>query len=436
VARAHPVVTALGEIAKQVAKAAPQRRHAPVHQAFVIAALAGDCERARIFAEAFARGAAGMPPANEVVTALSTHVLDVWCHAAGLGDLTGGKPTRDSAFVQEGTLDERVKAIELGVRKRVVGNAYAGDYPQDDSWRDRPVGDPWRFNDRWRRVQWLAASATKGNELDAPDRLREILGEWTATSRGAGYGNELVLALDLAFRHGAEDDAARWIDAHGARLRGTILGDVALCFPSIAAQATTGAIRPAIGVGAKELTEAFAPIEAALADSQAAAKSAARAGRVPAVQKRAVSCEHDLVILEHLEPTKEEAEQVHFQLREDHLRGMSLFPTHVGIACPSETLDVRVSVRVEPMIDSSTVDLERVVQAVAFPLAVRGPLELGLESGGHDEPPVVPPGQYDVLAVFTNEKALRSSLRRFDLSLSFRASGSLAAPRTIKMEEG
>ena len=440
-ARAHPVVAALGKIGKQIAKAAPEKRHSSVHQAFVIAALAGDRERARTFAEALARGAPGMPPAKKVITALSTHALDVWCHAAGLGDLTGGKPNHDYALVKEGRLEERVKAIEIGVRERVTMNAYAGDYPKDDSWRDRPKGDPWRFNDRWRRVQWLAKpeNATKESELDALGRLREILGEWGPTSRGAGYGNELVLAIDLALRHGANDDASRWIEAHGSRLREAILGDVALCFPAIAAEAVRGGLQLAVGVGEKELAAAFAPIEAALADGGAAAKSAAKTAKVPAVQKRTVSCEYSQVHLEHAERSADENDQVYFQLDGDTERGMSLFPTMVGIGTPTDTEDVRASVRIEPTKKHSKADLEGAVQAVAFPLEVRGPLVLRSATSGDDDddPLIVPPGRYDVLAVFTNERKLKGSpLRKFDLSLSFRAEGSLGAPKTITMEEG
>lgn len=437
-ARAHPVVAALGKLAKQIAKAAPEKRHASVHQAFLIAALAGDRERARVLAEALGRGAPGMPPAKKVITALSTHALDVWCHAAGLGDLSGGKPTHDYAFVKEGSLDERVKAIESGVRARVTANAYAGDYPKDDSWRDRPAGDPWRFNDRWRRVQWLAMpdNATKANELDALERLREILGEWGPTTRGAGYGSEIVLAIDVALRHGAKADAASWIETHAEKLRESLSAETAMCFPAIAEEMVRGGFRAAIGVAEKDLAAAFAPIEAALG---AAVEAPASPKKVPAVQKRTVTCEYSQVHLEHVELTAEEREQVFFQLDDDSKRGMSLFATRVGIATPGDTEDVRASIRIEPTTKHSKADLDGAVQAVAFPLEVRGPLVLRSVSSDDDadEPLVVPPGRYDVLAVFTNEKKPKGSpLRRFDLALSFRAEGSLGAPKTFVTEEG
>lgn len=433
---AHPVVASLTKLAKQIDKATAEKRHGPVFEAFVIAALAGDTKRARAFLDVTA---SGLPAAKRVVSALSTHAMDVYCAAAGFGDLTKGKPTHDYALVKEGTLAQRVEAIERGVRERVTANAYAGDYPKDDSWRKKPAGDPWRINDRWRRVQWLARpeNATAQNELDALERLREILGEWTPESRGAGYGSELVLALDLALRHGARDDAKGWLEAHGARLRDSLLAQTAMCFPSIAKEMVAGGLRIVIGLGDKELAAAFAPIEKALGAKAPTAKTSTT--KVPAVQKRTVTCEYSQVHLEHVELTDEEREQVYFQVDGDSERGMSLFPTKVGIATPTDTEDVRASIRVEPGKKASKADLEGAVQAVAFPLSVRGPLVLRSVSSDddEDEPLLVPPGDYDVLAVFTNEKKVRGApLRRFDLAISFRASGALSAPKTIKVEEG
>ena len=112
---------------------------------------------------------------------------------------------------------------------------------------------------------------------------------------------------------------------------------------------------------------------------------------------------------------------------------MSLFPTMVGVATPSETFWVHVQVAVEP---AGPVALGKAVQTVCFPLKVRGPLRLG--NANHDvlsdDPLPVPPGQYDVLATFLQPRVARS-WRSFPVRLSFRPAGSLGALRTLKLEE-
>jgi hypothetical protein len=59
-----------------------------------------------------------------------------------------------------------------------------------------------------------------------------------------------------------------------------------------------------------------------------------------------------------------------------------------------------------------------------------------LSSTNPDEavPIHVDAGSYDVLATFSNEAAMASSLRRFDLQLTFFAAGALGAPRTFRRE--
>src|SRR5690606_29257297 len=102
----------------------------------------------------------------------------------------------------------------------------------------------------------------------------------------------------------------------------------------------------------------------------------------------------------------------------------------------TDYVDAEITISTTSKPDTS---LDGVTQAVAFPLVVRGPLRLTSVDGAHDEEPlVVPPGTYDVLARFFPKKAPRASaeagLRVFKLDLAFHAKGALGAPRTLRLE--
>jgi hypothetical protein len=119
---------------------------------------------------------------------------------------------------------------------------------------------------------------------------------------------------------------------------------------------------------------------------------------------------------------------------------MSLFPTKAGIGTPGEThyVDAEVSLSRRGLRPE---DLEGAAQAIAFPLIVRGPLRLRSTSAGEDdEPLMVPPGTYDVLARFFPKKAPAKSaaaaLRVFRLAITFHPPGALDAPKTLRLDAG
>jgi hypothetical protein len=152
----------------------------------------------------------------------------------------------------------------------------------------------------------------------------------------------------------------------------------------------------------------------------------------PRVQKRRVTCEYSQV---HLGPETLDAVEkghVHFQKPDDSAKGMSLFPTMVGIATPTDTdyVDAEISLSTE-----TTPKLDGAIQAVAFPLTVRGPLVLSSATGDDADPLVIPSGTYDVLARFVPKKVTeKTALRTFTLLLSFHPAGALGAPTTLRME--
>lgn len=439
-------IVALERIAKKLPATKPEKAHPLVYEAFKIAALAGDVPSARAVLHAMME----LPPAKDVVHALSTHAIDVFCHVAGLGDLTHGRPTHRWALVTEGTLDERVRAIDRGARYRVTHVAYGDEFPKDDAWQKKKPGNPQRTIDRWLRIQLFAHPdhATKSTELEALARLEELLADWPRDERGAGYGQELVLAFELAFRFGREAKASEWLVKHGFRVREESLEDVLLCFPAIAARMAEGFFRPLESASPTELAQALGEVAAATrllakqVTSMATGDAPAAKKKAPKVEKRRVSCEYSQLHLEPAERTTEEDQQVFFQDERESAQGMSIFPTKVGIASPSDTELALVSVVNEPRAMDASIAPDA-AQAVAFPIAVRGPLVLRSVSDddGDLEPLAIPPGQYDVLAVFTPPKTKASSktdhaLRRFALSLSFRPAGSLGAPRCLRLEDG
>jgi len=235
-------LSALERITKKLATTKPEKAHALVYDAFAIAALAGDTRSARRLLHALF----ALPPLKEPVHALSTHGVDVYCAAAGFGDLGGGKPTHRWALVHDGTHAERVAAIEQGVRARVTSDHYSEAVPIDDSWRTKRPNDPWRAIGRWRALQRLVAPdrATAAGDREAIGRMEELLADWPAEERGPGYGAELVVALDLALRQGERATAERWLAMHGRRLLDEPLFWDLVCHPTIAKAMVDGLFRP------------------------------------------------------------------------------------------------------------------------------------------------------------------------------------------------
>ena len=416
------------QLAKDLGKARPKARHRLLFEAFEVVAAAGSVKHASALLD-WAYGPRSPAP-TEVATALSTAAIDGFCYAAGLGDRTRGLPRHERTVTSHGPLAERVREAEQTVRGRLTMNAYGDAMPSTDAWMNKPPNDRWRSIDRWRRIQRLVQ---EGREADALDRLVSLLGEQSADERGAGYGDELVLALDLALRLGREELIGGWLTRHGHRFESEgLLLQLSLCLPLVAAKLAEGLLRATIGLSEQDLDAAMAALDAALTLSNAAlpVKAAVQ------VQKRRVSCEYSQV---HLQPESlDEAElsQVFFQKPDDSQQGMSLFPTKVGIATPSDTDYVDAEITLS---DEREPALADVVQAVAFPLVVRGPLVLAsVSSDGEEEPLAIPPGTYDVLARFVPKKAPKASasagLRVFALRLSFHPTMSLGAPRTLRVE--
>lgn len=418
----------LARLAKELAKASPKKIHRVLFDAFEIVAATGDVARTRTLID-WMYGRAPAP--LEVASALSTQAIDGFCAAAKLGDRTAGLPQHPRSEVAQPPLATRVKAAGAMARERVLGNSYGGEMPTDDSWQKLKPSDAWRAIDRWRRIQALAAG---GEEREALERLDALLEDWSADARGAGYGDELVLALDLALRNGKEARIPAWLERHGVRFADeAFLIQTALCLPAVAAFIAGGGLRDVIGLSDGDLATAMKTLDAAF-PAPAAQKAAPT--KAPKVQKRRVSAEYSQV---HLGPetlTEAEKAQVHFQKKTDSERGMSLFSTMVGIATPNETDYVDAEITLS---SSAKVDLSGVAQAVSFPLEVRGPLLLSSVSGDDDDPLSIPNGSYDVLARFVAKKAPKASaeagLRVFSLLLSFHPAGSLGAPKTLEMAE-
>ncbi|WP_224240961.1 protein kinase family protein [Hyalangium gracile] len=421
--KVSPYAKRLAGLAKTIAKAKPEKLHPLLFDAFVVVAATGDAKRAaRVLDWMYGR----VPAPTQVAHVLSTQAIDGFCAAAGLGDRTKGLPAQGKVT---GSLAERVKRAELQVRERVTANAYDGNPPKDDAWEKKE--EPWRTIDRWRRIQTLAAAK---KEQDALTRLVGYLADLDSKANGAGYGDELVLGLDLALRNGGEQYIPGWLDRHGHRFAsspGLLLG--MFCLPAVATAVAKGLLTGTIGLSTRELDEALDAIEEALEKVMKPARTAPKPAAK--VQRRRVSAEYSQVQLEPAELNSQEQKQVHFQKKSDHTRGMSLFPTMVGIATPPETVYVDAEITVVDGARNS-VDPKDAVQAVAFPLNVRGPLLLRSATGTEDDPFVIPNGDYDVLASFFEKKAPRASagMRVFRLELSFHPAKSLGAPKTLRLE--
>lgn len=420
----NPFVARLARLGKEIAKARPKKLHALLFEAFEIFATAGDVARARVVLGWMYD--ARSPAPTDVATALSTQAMDGFCFAADLGDVTGGEPRTSFARARgpSGALAERVASAEVEVLGRILRDAYSGP-PATDAWAELPEGDPWRVNDRWRRIQALAR---EGRRREALDRLVPLVDTWEPRARGAGYGDELVLAVDLALELGEAARIPAWISRQGERfVDERFLVQTALGLPRVARWIVLGGLRDVVRLDEAEREAALHAIDEALDAATSASPKPA-----PKVQKRRVSAEYSQV---HLGPetlTGEEKALVHFQRPDDHALGMSLFPTMVGIGTPSDTDYVDAEVTLSADAD---VALEGVVRAVAFPLVVRGPLVLSSVSGGEDEALEIPEGTYDVAARFVPKKAPKASasagLRVFGLLLTFHPAGVLGAPRVL-----
>ena len=425
--KSNPWAVRLAKLAKEMAKAKPKKLHRILFDAFEIVAAAGDVPRATTIV-GWMYGSRSPAP-TDVASALSTAALDGFCHAAKLGDRTGGLPRHERTVTSRGPLAERVAEAETTVRGRLTMNAYSGELPTTDAWMKKKLDDPWRSIDRWRRIQRLV---DEGNEKEALARIADLLDDLAPDQRGAAYGDELVLALDLALRNGGEARIPAWLARHGHRFESeSFLIQSALCLPAVAASIVRGDLRETIGLSEGDLDAAMKALDEALT----VAMSAVPATAIPKVQKRRVTCEYSQVHLgpETLDAT--EKEHVHFQKPDDSAKGMSLFPTMVGIGTPTDTdyVDVEISLSNE-----TKATLDGVVQAVTFPITVRGPLLLSSVTGDDEDPFVVPNGSYDVLARFLPKKApkasSKSALRVFTLLLTFHPAGALGAPKTLRME--
>lgn len=417
--------------ARAVAKSKPDKAHQPVYDLWLVATLAGAVDASRrLLLLMYGR----LPPAKKVLTVLSTHALDGISRAAGFGDVTGGEPSSPYGLAGPGSLHERVTAAAHGMMVRLTGNAFQGEIPTDDAWRRKPVDDPWRAIDRWRRVQGLVqpGEVTAARERDALERLDEILADVAAGARPVGGGNEVTLALDLALRHGQADRARAWVMAHAGLVRRQV--EALACLPTPAQALVSGFFAPASAHPRASIEAEVEAVEAAV-DAAMAAPSRKPTAKVPKVQRRRVTVLYAQVYLEPPELTGDESAEVYFQDERESAQGMSLFATKVGIATPSETESVDVRVVIE--LDAERLELGDALQAVSFPLHVRaGGVCVRGVADEQGEPLVIPPGRYDVAALFTAAGKPRGGLRKLGLSLSFRRAGALDAPRVYRMADG
>jgi hypothetical protein len=427
--RKKQIAQELERLLKTVAKTRPDMLYGQLFRVFLIFAGAGDASRVN-HVLSWMYGPR-IPAPKGVPSFLSTFAVDGFCAAAGLGDRTRGLPQR-APGAPPGALDQRVATAEALVHDRLAQNYanYTGHAAEDDAWRDRPPSDPRRQEDQWSRIK---LAMRNGQERDALARLITYLDELAAHDRGAGHGDELILALELALRNGEAARVPAWIARHGHLFASEeFLLQCALCLPRLASAIAGGLLTETFGLSHRELETALGTLDAALETAIATTS----VDKAPKVQKRRVSCEYSQLHLEPESLDNLEKRQVYFQKNGESERGMSLFPTMVGIATPTATdyVDAEISV-----VEGGRPDLKGAAQVVAFPFLVRGPLVLKNVVGNDDDPFLVPLGSYDVLARFTPKKAPRASaasgLRVFSLALSFHPEGALDAPNTICLDQ-
>lgn len=424
----------LEDVTKELRKVRADRVGRVLYGAFTHFAFAGDVARSGELLDAIlatARTSTGKHgPDYLQASVFVPHLVDVVSHAAKLGDRKGG----------EGSHASRVRAGELMARWWLTQDSWSGTaIPKEGSWLKKEDARA-RQIDHWRYIQALARPADGGDDAKTEKKALESFeayeAAWRPDERGAGGGRELVLGLDLALRHGREDLARTWRDRHAHRFAESFEVEAALTLPALARAAFDGWFSPVVAIGDAERASLYEAIMK-LATSRAAETPAAKQKSVPKVQKRVVDASYSQFYLEHL---GEEEVVEYFQDKRESAQGMSIFPTRVGIATPSDTLEVAVEVAVTPKPSA----VPKVVQAVAFPFTVRGPLVLrSVADDDFDEAIVVPPGRYDVSVQFAltpsgGAKRVKEadSLRVFKAHLDFCPEGACDAPRCLRLEDG
>ncbi|MFO0695358.1 MAG: hypothetical protein U0230_17475 [Polyangiales bacterium] len=426
----NPTVASLEAIAKKLAKAKPNKAYPLLHEAFSLFAAAGDVRGAGTMIRLAHR--AGLPEPTTPVHILGCGPMDGFCSAMGLGDLTGGAPSARH-LAPGADLETRARATDHQVRIRCTGDAY-GQFPA-------PTADPSELEGRelWRRAQALARPGDDGSpsptEPDALRALAKYLDAWARApdSRGAGMGQELLLGIDLALRHGAGESAVRWADALGSQMLDLLLAD-ALALRTTSRAIGEGLLRSHVTIPEADATRITAAIEAAVA-GLAGGTAPAPVEPLPCVRR--VGCEYSQFHLVHAGASPATP---FFEDARESAQGMSLRAGAVGIATPTDTAECEVEISIG---DARTRAPKGSVQSVVFPFEVRGGLLLqSVSGGGEDEERTipVPPGVYDVRASFVPKRASKADasagLRAFRVALAFHPSGSLDAPRCEKLLEG
>jgi hypothetical protein len=431
-AKKNPFVVSLEGTAKKLGKVKPAKAYELLHRAFLVFATAGDVEHAGALVRLIYAGA--LPRPTTLANVFGSGPVDGFSAAAKLGDLTKGDPPAPHVASAR-TLDERVRRHEMFVRARLTGDAYLQFPTPQDHWNTL------EGRELWRRAQILARFDDDGipprSEGEALEALTKYMDGWCAhpDERGAGFGQEVSLAFDLAIRHGATDRVTRWLPALGPRLLDWGMNEP-LCLPHLARAVCSGLLRRHIGLTPAQETSLYRAIEEATnALAQGATPSPEPAGK-PALRR--VTAQDGQFYLEHATSPKD---QVFFQDDRESPQGMSIFATKVGLATPSETGECFIELSIPN--GTSQAKAPGVVQAVSFPFVVTGPLFVrSINGGGDDEERdvVLPNGSYDVLARFFSKRATKrdaeAGLRAFRVTLDFHPAGTLGTPECIALEHG
>jgi hypothetical protein len=423
------VVRDLDRAIRSLAKAKPGKAHPALHGAFLGFAAAGELEHAA----AVIRLAydARLPRPSELINVFGTGPMDAVCAVAGLGDLTGGVPVAGHLVGASGLAD-RVRLSARFVRGRIIRDAFAG--PRAPGHWSTLEG-----LDLWREIQHLAGTADEAETFAAVCRYMDA---WctSPSDRGAGYGNDFLLAVDLAVRRGAMRELKRWTSALGRHHVGNDvrIGE-ALCLTGVAGAIGNGLFAATVALSKADAAQRMFTIEEAVSALVARAQAPHRPGFVTSA-RRQVSAHYSQFSLEH---ETSSADEVFFQDEREHAQGMSIFVSKVGIATPADTGTCTVTIELRG--DRSPAGVEGAVQAVAFPFTVTGPIFVrsvvgSNEDGDEDEDVVLPHGEYDVLARFfparASAKEAQADLRAFRVALDFHPAGALAAPRCFELENG
>lgn len=420
-------MTELERVVTKLATSKPKKAYPLLHQAFVVFAGAGRLAHA----EAVIRLAYDprLPRPSKPVDILGTAPMDAICVVGDFGDLTKGEPNTEYLARANG-LAARVQAGGLLVRGDLVRDAYPHSPRPSGHWSTLAG------TDLWRTIQILAVDGTAGEAFAA---LTKYMDSWCETpeERGAGYGKEIILALDFAVHLDATQHLERWIAAVGRHLvlYTTYRVAQALCLTGVAGAIGGGLLAPLFDLSDEDADRHLRAIEAAVAQLIAAPEIPSEYDPTTPT-RREVSGIYSQFSLEHENPPRHE---VFFQDAREFDQGMSIFGSQVGIATPNETASCTVEIQLRR--DPAPTSFEDAVQAVAFPFTVKGPLFVRSATGGdEDDPVVLPHGTYDVLARFfpapAPEHEAEVGLRVFRVALDFHPAGSLGAPRCIKLEWG